>query len=186
MNLAAGGPPLEARDVDRLPLEPDGAAGADGFDVVEWAANTDIQRHLNEIWEADTVDEEVGTGLALPQGCTSLGDVVFFKYIDDSTTVETVDRDCVIRHVQASGPTEVVPATVTQELIDKLVDRTEAIGVKINGKKTQVMCVTGDDGYEVECKLRVQNEEIGSSSSIKLLGFCVGSSPGVHDQLDLI
>ena len=73
--------------------------------------------------------------------------LVFFKYIDDTTTVETVNMDKATRHIQAAGPCEDVPAQLTKEALVGISRKAADIGMKVNGKKTQLLCISADNGY---------------------------------------
>ena len=64
--------------------------------------------------------------------------ILFFKYVDDTTTVERCSKDQAIRHVQASGSTEFIPAVGMNNLIDCLSGKAAAIDMKVNAKKTQL------------------------------------------------
>ena len=119
-------------------------------------------------------------------GVTNLWDIVFFKYIDDTTTVEPVDKETAIRHLQASGPTEEVPAELTGAMLERLSQRAAEIGMIINAKKTQLVCVSADNGYKTGCTIRAGNEVIKAADAMKILGFTIGSSPGMHHQVEAV
>ena len=109
--------------------------------------------------------------------------VLVVKYIDDTTTIETVAADKVVRHIQMSGPSEHVPADETERLMEGVIARSDEIGMRVNCKKTQVLCVSGANGYNTSASVSIGSEVINSVESIKLLGFTICAAPGMHGQL---
>ena len=112
--------------------------------------------------------------------------IFMFKYIDDTTSVETIDKNQVIRHIQARNPQEVVPCPLTNKLINNFNDRAKEIGMVINAKKTQLLVVSADNGYQATASIRVGDDSLESQQGVKLLGFRLGSAPGVHDHVESI
>ena len=108
------------------------------------------------------------------------------KYVDDTTIIETCDAGMAVRHIQAGGPTESVPAPLTEGLLGGWVERIDNIGMRLNCKKTQVLCISPDNGYETSTKIRIDDTVIEAQPTMKLLGFVLGSRPGVHDQVESI
>ena len=129
-----------------------------------------------------------------PEGAAVLGEegeevlpgIFVFKYINDTTTVEIVDKNRAIKHVKLLISTENVPADLTLGLLGEIITRAESIGMLINCKKTQLLCVSADNGYSSSSALQVGQESISSAQSMTLLGFRIGSRPGVHDQVAFI
>ena len=109
-----------------------------------------------------------------------------FKYIDDTTVTETVDIENCIRHITATNPTELIPALHLGPFFAALIVAAEAIGMRINCKKTQLLCFSPDNGYLAWSKLRGDDGDILSNSVMKLLGYVLGTGPGATDQVDLI
>ena len=106
-----------------------------------------------------------------------------FKYVDDTTATETVKADQCIRHVTGASPTEEVPAMELESFLNSLVQAVEKIGMKVNCKKTQLLCISPDNGYKSLSTIHAGGETIRSQDTMKLLGFVVGTAPGVTDQV---
>ena len=106
--------------------------------------------------------------------------------MDDTTTVERCNKDQAIRHVQASGSTEFVPAVGTNNLIDCLSGEAAAIDMKVNAKKTQLLCISADNGYRSDTAITTEGTTIQSQEEVKLLGFVLGNTTGVHGQVAAI
>ena len=110
---------------------------------------------------------------------------IFFKYVDDTTVVETLDKDQAIRHISVEEPQEHVNAPGTEILTNNIVSRANDIGMRVNCRKTQLMVISVDNSYRTSSSIQADGEVIHSSSSVKLLGFVVGPD-GVKDQMKLI
>ena len=102
-----------------------------------------------------------------PDGCP----VTMFKYVDDTTLVEVVHRDRVIRHVSAAGPRELVPTTGVGAAMEEIITKAESIGMVVNCRKTQMLCLSVDNGYLTEADLNLRGIIVPSLKRIKLLGF---------------
>ena len=121
---------------------------------------------------------EVGVGLG--------GSVATFKYIDDTTTVETVDKEIVARHVTGTNPREHVPTPLTDAAIEGIIAKATDIGMKVNCQKTRVLCVSPDNGYMSTATVKAGEELLVSAPTIKLLGYTVDAQGGVGGQVDMI
>ena len=108
-----------------------------------------------------------------------LAPLVMFKYIDDTTTVETVPPVAAIRHLSIQGPRESLPAEFTKEALGAVAARADDIGMKVNCSKTQMLCFSSDNGYSTSAQIEVGGEVIKSTDTMKLLGFMLGTAPGV-------
>ena len=109
--------------------------------------------------------------------------IEMFKYVDHTTTVETVPAGLAIRHISSGQPTEQVPAQHTGSFFSKVNVRAGEIGMVINCKKTQLVCISPDNGYSSWASFDSQGGEIKSQDSMKLLGFVLGSAPGVSHHV---
>ena len=110
--------------------------------------------------------------------------IVLFKYVDDTTSVETVQPGMCTRHITASKPTEKIPAIVTNTLLEAIVTRAGDMGMKVNCHKTQMLCLSPDNGYDSWASVAVDGETIQSQGTMKLLGFVLGTAPGVGDHVE--
>lgn len=70
-----------------------------------------------------------------------------FKYAADTTTVEIVDQWLALRHIGAGRPTEKVPAAHTMRPSSMPSSMQSDLGVKVNCKKTQLLCFSQNNGY---------------------------------------
>lgn len=111
------------------------------------------------------------------------GRLLMFKYIDDTTTVEIIDKNYTEKQFTTATTLENAIPVMTDNIMRSFVRRTEEIGMVINGKKTQAVCISGSNGCKTTSALHVAGAQVKSEDCIKLLGFMIGSRPGVHDQV---
>lgn len=88
------------------------------------------------------------------------------------------------RHIPASKPTKQIPALVTNALLAAIVTRARDIGMRVNCRKTKMLCLTPDNGYDSWASVVVDGETIQSQSTMKLLGFVLGTASGVGHHVD--
>ena len=117
------------------------------------------------------------------EGEVNRDSITTFKYIDDTTTVEAIDKETTTKHFTVATTEEHAPAPATKDLIDRMVVRTNEIGMRINGKKTQAVCVSSNNGCNTTSELQIAGETIRSGDQMKLLGFIISSRPGMHAQV---
>ena len=112
--------------------------------------------------------------------------ISMFKYVDDSTTIEAVGPGRSIKHFTTGQTLEQVPADLTHAAMVEIVRRAEEIGMRVNCKKTQLLCISGDNGSLSSSNFTVDDVEIRSVAQVKLLGFILDSSLGMAGQVDMI
>ena len=173
-----GSPP----DSDGLPCSPVSSPEAEeGFQLMRAGPLTPEPNTSDESFvTAESPDLDWNTALR------QLEAILMFKYVDDTTTVEAVPPGRGIRHITSSKPTERIPADGTGRLLEAIVRRTEEIGMRVNCAKTQMLCISPDNGYESWASIQVDGQEIVTQNTMKLLGFMLGSSPGVTAHVDLL
>ena len=160
-----------------------------GFQVLHWAVPGQIH---NDSTSSDSFHTAEGSIPSLDKSLTSPGPweeyqlVEMFKYVDDTTLLERCDKDRCARHISATQPLEEVDARAAGDAMANIVKRTEEIGMRVNAKKTQVVCISTNNGYQTTASLNVGNEQIRSQPAIKLLGFVIDDCPGVGGQIKLI
>ena len=164
---------------------------AASMEVTRWAAPEIDQQDLSQASTDDsfnTADAASNDSLAsAAEGEEGVGPTIFiFKYIDDTTTVEVLDRHKGIRHVSGAHPTEHFVAAATGNIMTSISTRAGEIGMVVNAKKTQLLCVSVNNGYETSASFNFEGSEIRGSDTIKLLGFVLGGKPGAGDQVDMI
>ena len=112
--------------------------------------------------------------------------ILFFRYVDDSTTVERVSGSSTTKHFTTARTLEDVPAPETQSFLTSAIGSAEAIGMRINCKKTQALCVSTDNGCNSTSTINTGMASITSVDSIKLLGFHLSSDGSLNHHIKAI
>ena len=108
------------------------------------------------------------------------------KYIDDTTVVLTLPPGPGTRHISTGRPEEMLDARQLEAFLEALSNKADSIGMRVNCRKTQLMCVSPDTGYATWAAVKSDGIEIRSQQTLKLLGFMMGTGPGVSDHFDLL
>ena len=104
-----------------------------------------------------------------------------YKYVDDTTLVETTDTRYAVRHLTTNRPTATSRATFSEVLLDAVQQRAEDIGMKVNCAKTQLLLISQPNGYEKKAFVTTSEEErVNSGKTLKLLGFVFGEEPNMN------
>ena len=122
-----------------------------------------------------------------PDNLDDNGSILFFKYVDDTTTVEAIPGNLAIKHFSVNAPQEEVFPVLTGALLDKIVQKTEEIGMLVNCEKTQLLCISLENGCNTTTRLTTGSGiTIKCSDTMKLLGFMFGNAPNCNAQFDFI
>ena len=157
-----------------------------GFRVEDWAVPGDHQGTASSPDSFYTAEDSI------PDRDQSIGPweeyqlVEMFKYVDDTTLLEPCDKERCVRYIAASNPTEVIVAEATSVAMANIVEKTDQIGMRVNAAKTQMVCISTNNGYCTSATLAVGNALVKSQPSVKLLGFVIDACPGVSGQVGLI
>ena len=113
---------------------------------------------------------------------------IIFKYVDDTTVVMSLPPGTSIRHISSAKPVEWLSSEGMSEFFHSLSSRADEIGMRVNAKKTQLMCVAPDNGYDSKAAFEVGEEGtmIESQNTMKLLGYMLGTGPGASDHFELL
>ena len=112
--------------------------------------------------------------------------LLMFKYVDDTTLVEIVDKEAGIRHYSSTHPTEAIPADLITGTFRNIIRRAGEIGMLVNCSKTQAICISPDNGCSSSTTVSAGGETIRSGSKLKLLGFVFDEAGSVGAQIDYI
>ena len=100
--------------------------------------------------------------------------------------MESVKGDTTVKHFSVRKTTEVATAERTGAVLGGIMTRTQDIGMVVNCKKTQVLCISPDNGCETTAEVTAQADLIKSTRSMKLLGFMKGEEPNMNEQVKMI
>ena len=112
-----------------------------------------------------------------------VADIEFFKYVDDSTSIQAASSSTSIKHFTTGVTLEEVDAGPSRDLLQGIINKAREIGMAVNCSKTQMLCVSTDNGCDTFAEVTVENNHIRSAKTIKLLGFHFSSNAGMQDQV---
>ena len=170
--------PPEEQAAAPPPRTPD--SDHEGFGLMDAAVTPISSPSDSSFLTADSPDLDWSAALR------QLESILMFKYVDDTTTVEAVPPGQGVRHITTARSREQIPAPVTDRMLGAVVQRAGEIGMRVNCRKTQLLCVSLDNGYDTWAALQVDGQSIESQETMKLLGFMLGASPGVAAHVDLL
>ena len=134
----------------------------------------DTDEEIN-FWDRST-SRDAASSSSDDEGAGLLDEDAAFKYIDDTTKFSAVSLSEAIRHV-TTGPTkEVVWPVALERGLHEMKTKAEDIGMRINVRKTQLLCISPNNGCCTSAMI------IASGETLKLVGFTFGSEPsaGAH------
>ena len=155
--------------------------GVDGFNLMQ----PEYDDEPTNLGDPDSSDTEANQEPDELEG-EARDAIVMFKYVDDTTTIESISAAEAIKHYSSRAPEEEIFPTATKLVLEGIIARTVEIGMVVNCKKTQMMCISLDNGCVTRASITVDGETISSTNSIKLLGYMFGSSPNADAQFDYI
>ena len=100
------------------------------------------------------------------------------SYVDDYNVIEKVRASTAVGHYSQGRTTYKVRATQSENIVDKVGDKAGEIGMIVNEKKTQLLCVS-QKGKDLRSFMKCNDEMIESGDSLKILGFTFGTTPDV-------
>ena len=101
------------------------------------------------------------------------------KYIDDFSAVEKVPLQTA-GAVFSTRKTEItIIPQQCQKLFKKMSHRSKDKGMRINERKTQILCISSAVNAEIRAEMMAGKEQIESDEEMKLLGFFFGKTPDV-------
>ena len=112
--------------------------------------------------------------------------VDIFKYVDDTTIVESVDTSNATKHYTTGPSKAICKARYSEKVAEAITEKAEEIGMKVNGKKTQLLMISPPNGYVNSSFINIQGQRIKSINEMKLLGFVFGSEPNVSAHVESI
>lgn len=110
------------------------------------------------------------------------------KYVDDTTVFQAVRMDTAIRHCSVGPIVETLRPLEMERGLVSLAKRVEDIGMMVNVKKTQLLCISPQNGCITSANICPggAGEWIHSSERMKLVGFTFGPAPSVSFHVDAI
>ena len=105
------------------------------------------------------------------------------KFVDDVTTGS---RSLIMdgrSHIGTHKEKREIHAEDLEDLFYTIRENSEKVGMSINEKKTQLLCMNQAVNYEVSAFVRIDGEEVKSGESLKILGFKLGRRGDMGEQV---
>ena len=110
-----------------------------------------------------------------------------FLYVDDTTLFQTVPLASATRHFTEATTIEELENLELERTLKNLEKRATDTGMKINGKKTQLLVISPRNGCVTSAAIQVSNEAaIRSQETMKLVGFTFGEEPNAGRHVDAV
>ena len=124
----------------------------------------------------DSSDDSVSNVIKIPnsscpQPITSL------VYIDNYNTVEKIKITGAQSHTTVHRRELKVLAAKSELQFSRVKDLADEIKMKVNNKKTQILCIHSNKHDRVSSYIRADGEEITSGEKLKILGFHFDTQP---------
>ena len=112
--------------------------------------------------------------------------ITVYKYVDDFLGVEKICTNSGQMHLSQNKTQITVRANKSEEFYNTVVRNSAQVGMSVNERKTQMLCVSPALHSDVKTVIRAGNTIIDSQKTLKILGFIFGSSPDISEQIDSI
>ena len=110
-----------------------------------------------------------------------------FLYDDDTTLFDSVPTEEAARHITVNKTEAVFDGLRLGDDFDALTGRANAIGMRINAKKTQLLIIGPPNGCDFTWGFNTAGgERVEAVDKLKLVGFTFGSEPGAAAHVDAI
>ena len=107
-----------------------------------------------------------------------------FKYVDDFISSEKSRLQYGIHHLSQNKQMTHIHAQGCEEFFLKVSERAAAIGMSVNQKKTQILCMSPAISCDVQAYIKAgDGTKIFSQDSLKQLGFFFGKRPNADEHV---
>ena len=110
-------------------------------------------------------------------------DLGSFKYIDDTTLVQSVPLDKATRHITTAVTVEHLQPVALELRFLNLVTNANDIGMMINCAKTQLLCISPSNGCNTTARINTPEGPVDSVDALRLVGFVFGKDPDVSEHV---
>ena len=146
--------------------------------------DTRIGRRTRCIWDTSSEEEEQEeTAIArrnlhhdswLPRPLKAVA------FIDDLTGISKYANTDAVSTYTTEKETRVLRAWETERFYNQVAENAARIGMVVNPKKTQLLCVSTTLHSNITSYIVADGEKISSQDALKTVGFHIGNKPGAH------
>ena len=108
------------------------------------------------------------------------------KYVDDILGSEPLFIPAGKTHVTTNKTLCTIHAKNSEELIHTIKERALDLGLKVNGKKTQMTCISASTSTSISTIINFEEERIRSEEEMKILGFYFDHKPSIGKHIEEI
>ena len=108
------------------------------------------------------------------------------KYVDDLSAAEHIRLEEGQRWITTGKEVCTLHASSCEEIFHTVRNNAEKIKMKVNNKKTQLICIAPNQVITTNSFIEIDGETIMSQDSLKLLGFVIGSDGTMNKQVQHI
>ena len=111
------------------------------------------------------------------------------KYVDDGIIDTRIDMENVLAVPDPDGglPTKDKHAIAAQNMFRRVVYNAEGIGMRVNTSKTSQICISDAQSFKAAAHIvSIEGERIGTTDTMKVLGFTFGSRPNCSEHVERI
>lgn len=92
--------------------------------------------------------------------------------------MERLDTAAGVSHFSTQKEIKHIHATGLQRVYDQVESNAEAIGMSVNEKKTQLICINSAINSEINVYINGRENKIENSEELKIVGYKLGKKPG--------
>ena len=104
-------------------------------------------------------------------------------YIDDFNIIEVIDTSNAERHVTTEKTTMKIHVPQSETVFEAIEDKAKDISMVVNTKKTQMLCISQNNNYNINSFMYSGGKKIESCDKLKILGFTFDKNPSCAAQI---
>ena len=109
--------------------------------------------------------------------------VMPYVYVDVTNGVERISHESGQYHFSTKKMEMIVHAKQSERFFHEVRRRAEKIGMKLNTRKTKMLCLSSNPSYDIKTYIEIDGEKIFSQDSLRITGFTFDSRPSVQQHI---
>ena len=134
-------------------------------------------RARNDPFETTTEDQTMEDTININREALTGDELRSMVYIDDFNALERLRITNAPSHITMGKRQITVNAPQTEMLFEEIQQPAGRIGMKVNNKKTQMVCIHPYSSDSITSYIKAGEQRINSTSELKILGFHFGTEP---------
>ena len=108
------------------------------------------------------------------------------SYVDDLNAGEQIPLSRATRTITTKKEEKDLRAHGCENLLKSVTAAAADMGMKVNGKKTGLICITSALHSSVNSHIKIDGKRVEGQETMKVLGFMFGRRPGVEAHVQYI